>query len=62
MLREVSDVERMLKDTAFYISVDNEEKRQVYAAMAREFTGTGYWYTCVNGHPFTVGECGMPMR
>jgi len=30
--------------------------------MAREFIGTGHWYTCLNGHPFTVGECGMPMQ
>ena len=42
MLRDVSDVKMMLKDTPFYTSVDNEEKRQVYAAMAREFTGTGH--------------------
>jgi len=62
MLREVSNVDRMLNDAAFYTSVDNEEKRQVYAAMAREFTGTGHWYTCVNGHLFIVGECGMPMQ
>lgn len=19
-------------------------------------------YTCANGHPFTIGECGMPME
>jgi hypothetical protein len=24
--------------------------------------GTGHWYTCENGYPFTVGECGMPMK
>lgn len=52
----------MLKDTPFYISVDNEEKRQAYAAMAREFTDTGHWYTCLNGHPSTVGKCGIPMQ
>ena len=62
MLREVSDIDRMLKDTVFYKLVDNEEKRQVYAAMAREFSGMGHWYTCANGHPFTVGECGLPMQ
>ena len=62
MLKDVLDVEKMLKDKPFYTSVENEEKRQVYAAMAREFTGTGHWYTCQNGHPFTVGECGMPME
>jgi len=52
----------MLKDTAFYTSVDYDEKRKVYAAMARRFTGTGHWYTYVNGHPFTMGECGMPVQ
>jgi hypothetical protein len=36
--------------------------REVYAAMAREFSGTGHWYRCENGHPFTIGECGMAMQ
>ncbi|KAK3366563.1 hypothetical protein B0H63DRAFT_405475 [Podospora didyma] len=30
--------------------------------MRKEFLGTGHWYRCTNGHPFTVGECGMPME
>lgn len=34
----------------------------MYRAMANSFWGTGHWYTCQNGHPFTVGECGMPME
>ncbi|KAH6616003.1 hypothetical protein B0J18DRAFT_403352 [Chaetomium sp. MPI-SDFR-AT-0129] len=25
-------------------------------------THSGRWYTCVNGHPFAIGECGMPME
>ena len=62
MLRDVSDVDMMLKDTPFYTSVDNEEKRQMYAAMAREFTDTSHWYTCLNDHSFTVEECGMSMQ
>ncbi len=63
MPAEVSAIEKMLlHSTAFYTPVDNEEKRQVYAAMAQQFSGTGHWYTCANGHPFTVGECGMPME
>lgn len=36
--------------------------RMVIAAMQGEFSGTGHWYRCENGHPFTVGECGMPME
>jgi len=42
MLRDVSNVDMMLKNIPFYTSVDNEEKRQAYAAMAREFTDTGH--------------------
>lgn len=62
MENEIKDVERMLRDSTFYLPVNNEEKAAVYAAMARDFRGTGHWYYCVNGHPFTVGECGMPMK
>ncbi|KAL1586429.1 hypothetical protein WHR41_05215 [Cladosporium halotolerans] len=36
--------------------------RMVVAAMAGELRETGHWYTCANGHPFAVGECGMPME
>ena len=62
MLTEVEGVEQMLNDGTFYAPVSNEEKAAVYAAMASEFSGTGHWYYCENGHPFTVGECGMPMQ
>ena len=31
-------------------------------AMAQSFQGTGHWYYCANGHPFTVGDRGMPME
>jgi hypothetical protein len=62
MRNEVEDVERMLRDSTFYMLVSNEEKATVYAAMAYDFRGTGHWYYCENGHPFTIGECGMPME
>ncbi|KAL9628028.1 MAG: hypothetical protein Q9204_006164, partial [Flavoplaca sp. TL-2023a] len=62
MLSEIEDVEKALRDSTFYTSVTNEEKAAVYAAMASDFRGTGHWYYCANGHPFTVGECGMPMQ
>ncbi len=64
MLAEVEAAAALLRrdGDVFYAPVDNAERRQVYAAMAREFSGTGHWYTCANGHPFTVGECGMPMQ
>lgn len=62
MLSEVQDIEKALRDSTFYTSVTNEEKAAVYAAMASDFRGTGHWDYCENGHPFTVGECGMPMQ
>ena len=62
LLGEVSEAEKMLRDATFYAPVTNDEKAAVYAAMAQSFQGTGHWYYCANGHPFTVGECGMPME
>ncbi|THV96120.1 hypothetical protein D6D27_02863 [Aureobasidium pullulans] len=59
---DIEEVEKMLRESTFYSPVTNEEMKNVVAAMAREFRGTGHWYRCENGHPFTVGECGMPMQ
>ncbi|KAI0505882.1 hypothetical protein F5B22DRAFT_626229 [Xylaria bambusicola] len=59
---DVEGAEKMLRDAVFYTKVSAEEMRAVYKAMSREFSGTGHWYNCVNGHPFTIGECGMPME
>lgn len=62
MRNEVTDVEKMLRDSTFYMPVSSEERTAVYKAMALDFRGTGHWYYCENGHPFTIGECGMPME
>lgn len=55
--KEAREVRRMLRE-----GVSSSEMRMVVAAMQKEFGGTGHWYRCANGHPFTVGECGMPMQ
>ncbi|KAK1519397.1 uncharacterized protein CCOS01_11048 [Colletotrichum costaricense] len=62
MASEVETARRMLCDGVFYSEVSTDEMRAVYAAMSKEFSGTGHWYTCRNGHPFTIGECGMAMQ
>lgn len=62
MPEEISAAEKMLRDATFYAPVTNAEKAAVYAAMAQSFRGTGHWYYCANGHPFTVGECGLLME
>jgi hypothetical protein len=54
---EAAEVRRMLRE-----AVSNSEMGMVVRTMAKEFGGTGHWYRCANGHPFTVGECGMPMQ
>ncbi|KAL9060626.1 MAG: hypothetical protein Q9162_000577 [Coniocarpon cinnabarinum] len=61
-LQEEIDATRKMLNSEFYQPVSNEERRQVLAAMKGEFLGTGHWYTCVNGRPFTIGECGRPME
>lgn len=62
LMDEVDAVGKMLRGDTFFSVVTSEERRAVLAAMATEFRGTGHWYYCQNGHPFTVGECGMPMQ
>lgn len=54
---EVREVRRLLEEGGY-----QTEMRMIVSAMSKEFSGTGHWYKCANGHPFTVGECGMPMQ
>lgn len=62
MKTELEATEALLNGGVFYRPVTTDELRAVLAAMSREFSGTGHWYYCARGHPFTVGECGMPME
>ncbi|KAL8876960.1 MAG: hypothetical protein Q9198_004931 [Flavoplaca austrocitrina] len=61
LMGEAEEVLKLLKDP-FYNVVTSEERLAVMQAMVREVGATGHWYYCVNGHPFTVGECGGPMQ
>lgn len=53
---------KAVNEGVFYSSISVEEIKDVFAAMQRNFSGTGHWYYCTNGHIFTIGECGMPME
>ncbi|KAF2632130.1 P-loop containing nucleoside triphosphate hydrolase protein [Macroventuria anomochaeta] len=50
----------------FYEEVTKEEieaiKRAMVGGRGGIATHTGHWYNCINGHPFAIGECGMPMQ
>ncbi|GIZ38336.1 hypothetical protein CKM354_000175600 [Cercospora kikuchii] len=54
---DVEGVRKMLDK-----SISSAKMRMVVAAMSKEFSLTGHWYCCVNGHPFTIGECGGAME
>ncbi|KAF9729289.1 hypothetical protein PMIN01_12979 [Paraphaeosphaeria minitans] len=49
-----------------YEDVTAEELAMIKAAMVSGPRGiashSGHWYNCANGHPFAIGECGMPMQ
>ncbi|KAK2813103.1 hypothetical protein FQN50_000780 [Emmonsiellopsis sp. PD_5] len=59
---EIAHVQSILRGSTFYMPVSTAERLEVLTAMAREFRGSGHWYYCRNNHPFTIGECGMPMQ
>ncbi|UPX11033.1 uncharacterized protein EKO05_0001659 [Ascochyta rabiei] len=50
----------------FYAEITTEEleaiKRAMVSGRGGIATHSGHWYNCVNGHPFAIGECGMPMQ
>ncbi|KZZ90554.1 hypothetical protein AAL_07240 [Moelleriella libera RCEF 2490] len=49
-----------------YERVTAEELAAIKQAMVSGHGGiathSGHWYNCANGHPFAIGECGMPME
>ncbi|CAI6083594.1 unnamed protein product [Clonostachys chloroleuca] len=61
LLQEVETAEFALNGHE-YRQVTTDELKEVYVALSGDLRGTGHWYTCENGHPFTIGECGMPME
>ncbi|KAL6719450.1 hypothetical protein ACLMJK_003690 [Lecanora helva] len=50
----------------WYEEVTPEEITAIKSAMVSGPRGiathSGHWYNCANGHPFAIGECGMPMQ
>ncbi|KAK0710442.1 hypothetical protein B0T21DRAFT_77739 [Apiosordaria backusii] len=63
-----SEVEETIKlfDATRYEEVTPEEIEAIKQAMVSGRGGisthSGHWYNCENGHPFAIGECGMPME
>ncbi|KAL9574008.1 hypothetical protein ACKAV7_001784 [Fusarium commune] len=62
VLKNDIDIAEEALNGGVYRPVTTEELRQVYVASMGELSGTGHWYTCPNGHPFTINNCGMAME
>ncbi|KAK4141918.1 uncharacterized protein C8A04DRAFT_13673 [Dichotomopilus funicola] len=66
---EVEEMQKLLllrRNGPWYEAVSPAEIAAIKRAMVEGpggfATHSGRWYTCVNGHPFAIGECGMPME
>ncbi|KAJ8489534.1 hypothetical protein ONZ51_g2873 [Trametes cubensis] len=58
ILEEWRSLENSLRRDTFYEPVSLEELTQVVKAFRTEFTHTGHFYKCPNGHTFVIGDCG----
>ncbi|RHZ83153.1 hypothetical protein Glove_99g360 [Diversispora epigaea] len=55
VLREIDELRNVVNNAG---KLSDEEKLQIHQAMSTEFRGSGHWYQCPNGHPYTIGDCG----
>jgi hypothetical protein len=53
---DVAKARSLIGGGTFYSFVSSEEKKEIYAAMAGEFRGTGHWYYCEQGHPVCFSD------
>ncbi|KAH7629493.1 hypothetical protein B0T09DRAFT_308653 [Sordaria sp. MPI-SDFR-AT-0083] len=64
--RKAIEATLRLYRTEWYEEVTPEELAAIKTAMVSGRGGiathSGHWYNCENGHPFAIGECGMPME
>lgn len=65
-LKKAAEESIKLLRREWYEVVTPEELAAIKQAMVSGLRGiathSGHWYNCVNGHPFAIGECGMPME
>ncbi|KAI9823655.1 MAG: hypothetical protein M1826_007673 [Phylliscum demangeonii] len=65
-LRRAVEESAKLLGREWYEEVSAVELAAIKAAMTSGQGGmathSGHWYNCANGHPFAIGECGMPME
>lgn len=61
---EWMNLERSIRMDTVYNPVSYEEKKQIVAALRGnwDFTHSGHFYQCPNGHSFIITECGGAMQ
>jgi hypothetical protein len=66
ILHNAVEESRSLLHKEWYEEVTAEEIMAIKSAMVNGpggiATHSGHWYNCENGHPFAIGDCGMPME
>jgi hypothetical protein len=59
---EIENIEKILHELIFYISINNKKKVAIYITMIYNFRNIRHWYYYKNSHLFTIGEYDMPME
>ncbi|KAI5116801.1 hypothetical protein M0805_007013 [Coniferiporia weirii] len=64
ILEEWKDLGSTLHDNAVYSPLTCDEKKQTVSAFMSgwDFSHSGHFYACSNGHAFIIGECGGTME
>ncbi|KAF9982115.1 hypothetical protein BGZ75_006502 [Mortierella antarctica] len=58
---KIVDAYNVARGEALYNPLTEAEKAQVFTAMQQTLRGSRHWYTCPNGHPYVIADCGMAM-
>ncbi|KAI5123686.1 hypothetical protein M0805_001714 [Coniferiporia weirii] len=64
ILEEWKDLGSALRNNVVYSPLSYDEKKQIVSAFMSDwdFSHSGHFYTCSNGHAFVIGECGGAME
>ncbi|KAF9281867.1 hypothetical protein BGZ68_006340 [Mortierella alpina] len=59
---KIVDAYKVARGDALYNALSEAEKAEVFTAIQQTLSGSGHWYTCPNGHPYVIADCGMAME
>jgi len=62
ILDEWDAIKQSTRADTFYQPVSREDMIAIVEAFKNEFSHTGHFYQCPNGHTYVIGECGGAMQ